>query len=40
MLDTFQILGHETQTSQKYESIFLCVQHMLPLVTYTIKYYQ
>ena len=25
--DTFWILGHETQTSQDYESIFLCVQH-------------
>ena len=25
--DTFQILGHETQISQNYESIFLCLQH-------------
>ena len=25
--DTFWVLGHETQTSQNYERIFLCVQH-------------
>ena len=38
--DTFHILGHETQTSQNYESIFLCVQHSyLPIPVQLISIY-
>ena len=38
--DTFQILGLETQTSQNYESIFLCVQHSyLPIPVQLISIY-
>ena len=38
--DTFWILGHETQTSQNYESIFLRVQHSyLPIPVQLISVY-
>ena len=38
--DTFQILGHKAQTSQNYESIFLCVQHSyLPIPVQIISIY-
>ena len=38
--DTFWILGHETQTSQNYENIFLCVQHShVPIPVQLISIY-
>ena len=38
--DTFEILGHETQTSQNYESIFFCIQHSyLPITVQLISIY-